>query len=38
MAGASLVRAKLDGAEYDLRSRFPRGFDPKQHGMKLRTA
>ncbi|HEV8003975.1 MAG TPA: pentapeptide repeat-containing protein [Planctomycetaceae bacterium] len=38
MAGASFVRTKLEGAAYDLRTRFPAGFDPKQHGMKLRTA
>lgn len=35
LSGASLVRTKLEGTVYDLRTRFPAGFDPQQHGMKL---
>ena len=35
LTGASVYRAKFDGARYDSRTKFPTGFDPKQHGMKL---
>ena len=36
--GASVVRAKFDGAVYDSRTKFPAGFNPKQHGMRPKTA
>jgi uncharacterized protein YjbI with pentapeptide repeats len=37
LTGASVYRAKFDGARYDSRTKFPTGFDPKKHGMKLIT-
>jgi uncharacterized protein YjbI with pentapeptide repeats len=38
LTGASLVRTKFDGAVYDLRTKFPAGFDPAKHGMMLKKA
>jgi uncharacterized protein YjbI with pentapeptide repeats len=35
LSGASLVRTKLEGVIYDLRTRLPADFDPEKHGMKL---
>jgi uncharacterized protein YjbI with pentapeptide repeats len=32
LRGADLTGAHLTGARYDARTRWPRGFDPKQHG------
>ncbi len=31
--GAILNHAKLEGAEYDEQTKFPKGFHPKSHGM-----
>jgi hypothetical protein len=35
LRGASLHGAILTGAQYDARTRWPPGFDPKRHGAKL---
>jgi len=35
LTAASVYRPKFEGARYDSRTKFPTGFDPKQHGMKL---
>jgi hypothetical protein len=32
LSEALLVGVRLEGARYDSRTRWPRGFDPEQHG------
>jgi uncharacterized protein YjbI with pentapeptide repeats len=35
LKGAKLEGARLDGAHYDAHTRWPAGFDPRQHGLTL---
>ena len=35
LSSANLAGAYLQGAKYNLKTTFPEGFDPKDHGMKL---
>jgi uncharacterized protein YjbI with pentapeptide repeats len=35
LTGAKLGGAKLEGARYDAHTRWPSGFDPRQHGLVL---
>ncbi len=38
LSGANLSGANLEGAEYDARTRFPPGFQPKREGCVLKDA
>ena len=35
LTGAKLAGARLEGAHYDSHTRWPAGFDPRQHGAML---
>ena len=36
LSGARIEKCRFDGAEYDTRTKFPKGFAPDAHGMKFR--
>ena len=38
LTGAILNRARLDGAEFDEHTKFPKGFHPLSHGMVEKTS